>query len=160
MSALTKSVSRPVRPPVGGIKTRALPMIGATNYGAAYTIYKGSIVVCDVTSADGYFEAPTTNDAQAADVIGGVAVEQQSIAAAQTSDGLKKVTVAVDGVWAFPKASLSITDIGAPVYATTDNDLTSTSTTAWWIGVIVDVDGTYVWVDIAQACGQLNLFPT
>ena len=87
-------------------------------------------------------------------------LEYQEVTSENLADGLVKVTVAVDGVWGFPKGGLAITDIGAPAYASDDATITTTSTTAVWIGVIIDVDGTYVWVDIAQACGQLNIFPT
>ena len=162
MTALTANVSRPVRPPVGGVQTRALPLAGYTNFAGgnvAHKIYKGSVVFCDESDTDGYYKRPTTNDAGAADIVGGVALESQEVTSELLADGLVDVTVAIDGVWGFPKGGIAITDIGAPAYASDDATITTTSTTAVWIGFIIDVDGTYVWVDIAPACGHINAVP-
>lgn len=162
MTVLSANVARPCRLPSGGITTRALGLAGYTNFGSGnteHTVYKGSIVVCDVSDTDGYFRAcPLSSSVALAggDIFGGLALEKQDVTSDNTDDGDVKVTVAVDGVWGFPVGSLAITDIGAPAYASDDATVTTTSTDNLWIGDIVDVDANYVWVDISRAAGRLN----
>ncbi|RMD64632.1 hypothetical protein D6833_04170 [Candidatus Parcubacteria bacterium] len=162
MAVLTANKNRPVRLPAGGITTRLLPLAGYTNFGAgntAHTVYKGSLVMCDVSDTDGYFRAvPDTSvtPAAAGDIFGGIALEKQEVTSGDTADGSKKVTVAVDGVWGFPVGSIAITDIGAPAYASDDDTITTTATNNLWVGTIVDRDATYVWVDISHAAGRTN----
>ncbi|MEA1998250.1 MAG: hypothetical protein U9N61_02840 [Euryarchaeota archaeon] len=113
----------------------------------------------DVSDTDGYFRAMPasgTTAATSSDIFGGVALEKQAVSSSNTSDGSKEVTVAVNGVWGFPVASLAITDMGAPAYASDDATITTTSTSNLWVGTIVERDSTYIWVDISQAAGQLN----
>ena len=162
MAVLSANKVRPVRLPAGGITTRALPLAGYTNFGSgstAHSVYKGSVVVCDVSDTDGYFRAcplSSSTALAAGDIFGGIATERQDVTSAITSDGQKDVTVAVDGVWGFAVGSLAVTDLGAPAYASDDDTITTTSTNNLWVGTIVDVDSTYVWVDISRAAGQLN----
>ena len=165
MTVLSANKTRPVKIPTGGLKFRKLPLAGYTNYRSteAHTVYKGSVVCCDESDTDGYFHAPiaiATVLADPADVIGGIAMEKVAVTSGDLADGLKEVTVAVNGVWGFALGSLDITDIGAPVYAQDDDSVTDSSTNAWWIGTVTAVDATYIWVDISKACGQLNVFPT
>ena len=162
MTALTADLNRPYKAPPGGLLTRVLPLAGYTNFAggnAAHVVYKGSFVFCDISDTDGYYKRQTTNDAAADDVCGGMAVEYQSVTSNHAADGSRKVTVAVNGVWAFPKGSIAITDIGAPIYLSDDATATTTSTTAVWIGFLVKWDSTYAWVDIAPACGHINAVP-
>jgi len=165
MTVLSANKSRPVKVPPGGLKFRKLPLAGYTNFSggnAENIVYKGSIVVCDVTDTDGYYHAPVaigTTAATGTDVIGGIAMEKVSVLAANTADGSKDVTVAVNGVWGFAIGSLDITDIGAPVYAQDDDSVTDSDTDAWWIGFVTEVDDTYIWVNIAPACGHINAVP-
>lgn len=162
MAVMTASVTRPVRSPVGGVAHRALPLAGYTNFAGgstAHTVYKGSIVVCDVTDTDGYFRAMplSSSTAMAAtDIFGGIAVEKQSVTSSNTADGSVKVTVAIDGVWGFAVGSLAITDIGATAYASDDQTITTTTANNINVGTIVDVDSTYVWVDIKDQAGKLS----
>lgn len=162
MAVMTASVTRPVRSPVGGVETAALPLAGYTNFGSgntAHTVYKGSIVVCDVSDTDGYFRAcplGSSVNSAAGDIFGGVAIEKQSVTSSHTSDGSLMVTVARDGVWGFPVGSLAITDVGAAAYASDDQTISTTSSNNYWCGYIVDVDSTYVWVDISRAAGMAN----
>lgn len=158
MAVLTASVDRPVRSPVGGVALAEVKLAGYTNFGGgstAHTVYKGSVVVCDVSDTDGYFRAAPSSasvNAASGDIFGGVAQEKVSVTSADTADGSKKVTVARNGVWAFPVNSIAITDIGAPAYTSDDGStITTTSTNNWWIGDIEDVDSTYVYVNIARA---------
>jgi len=167
MAVLTANKTRPVKPPPGGLKFRVLPLAGYTNFSggsAENIVYKGSIVVCDITDTPGYYHAPVligTIPATAADVIGGIAMEKKSVLAANTADGAKDVTVAVDGVWRFANAdTLTIADEGKPAYAQDDDHVNVTSTDAWWIGIVINVDADYIWVDIKPACGALNVCPT
>ena len=144
MAVLTASVQRPVRIPAGGLTTAVRKLAGYTNFGAgtvAHTVYKGSVVVCDVSDTDGYFRA-------AGDRCGGIALEKVAVTSSDTADGSKLVTVAVDGEWGFAKGSLAITDVGADAYASDDQTITTTSSNNFKVGRITDVDGTYVWVDI------------
>lgn len=157
MTVLSADKQRPVRIPVGGLLTAEVPLAGYTNFGAgtlSHTVYKGSAVVCDVSDTDGYFRAaPLTSSVNAAsgDIFGGVAAERQVVGAADLADGSKKLTVYRNGVWGFPKGTCAQTDIGAPAYASDDDTITPTSTNNFWVGDIVEVDATYVWVDIARA---------
>ena len=91
------------------------------------------------------------------DIFGGISVEQKKVTSSHTSDGSVKCSVARNGVWGFAKGSLAQTDIGAPAYASDDTTVTTTATNNMWIGHIVEVDATYVWVDITPAVGRPNL---
>jgi len=166
MAVLSANVQRPVKPPAGGITTRALPLAGYTNFGGgstAHNVYKGSVVMCDVSDTDGYFRAMPLSSSTAAtssDVFGGVALHKQEVTSADTADGSKRVTVAVDGIWGFAKGSLAITDIGAKAYASDDTTITTTTANNICVGTIIDVDATYVWVDISQDAGQVSATTT
>lgn len=154
MTNLSNDITRPVRIPSGGLTTATLKLAGYTNYSSgsvAFTVYKGAALMCDVSDTDGYF-APKLSGINAAsgDVFGGVALDHVAVTSADTADGSKLCTVATNGVWGFPKGSIAITDIGAPCYASDDATYTTTSTNAIAVGTIVDVDGTYAWVDISD----------
>ena len=58
MTVLSASKDRPVKLPPGGVHTAAVKLAGYTNFGdgnTAHTVYKGSVVICDVSDTDGYF---------------------------------------------------------------------------------------------------------
>lgn len=162
MAVLTANKQRPVKIPPGGLSTFALRLAGYTNFGSGnteHTVYHGSLVVCDVNDTDGYFRAvPLTSSTAMAsgDIFGGVAAEKVAVTSSDTSDGSKKCTVYRDGIWGFAKGSIAITDIGAAAYASDDDTITTTSTNNLWVGYIVDVDDTYVWVNIAPAFLRAN----
>jgi hypothetical protein len=150
MTALSANAQRPVRLPPGGLQVEKLKLAGYTNRGAgsvAYSVYKGAVMMCDVTDTDGYF-GPIDVSAATGDIFGGIAMEHQDVGAADTADGSVECMVAMNGIWGFPKASLSITDIGAVIYATNTNDVTTTSTNAIAIGILIDVDAVYAWINI------------
>lgn len=161
MAVLTTDFQRPNR----GVDPRhfvALPVAGYTNFGGGNTvhnIYKGGVVICDVSDTDGYFRAcPLTSSTNLAsgDIFGGIALEAVTIGTNDTADGAKTVTVARDGVWAFPVSGLAVTDVGAAVYASDDQTITTTSTNNIWVGYLAYVDDTYAWVDISKAAGMAN----
>jgi hypothetical protein len=157
--ALTASIDRPILTTGQNIGFKKLKMVGATAAGAAYTVYQGAILMCDVSVADGYFRnmvASATTAAAAGDIFGGVAAEKQVIGAGDTANGAKEITAIRNGVVAFPKGALALTDIGAPVYASDDGTVTTTDTNNLWIGYIEDVDDTYVYVNIAAAFLRAN----
>lgn len=155
MAVLTANKQRPVKMPAGGITTAVRKLAGYTNFGGgstAHTVYDGSIVVCDVSDTDGYFRAaPSTGSTAAAsgDMFGGIALEKVAVTSSDTADGSRVCTVATSGVWGFPVGSVAITDVGADAYASDDATITTTSSNNFKVGRIVDVDATYVWVDIA-----------
>lgn len=155
MAVLSADKQRPVKLAHGPLRTQTVALAGYTNFGSgntAHTVYKGSIVVCDISDTDGYFRAcpaATTTNAATGDIFGGIAVEQQAVTSADTSDGSVELTVARNGVWGFAVGSLAVTDIGAIAYADDDDTITTTRTAKYLVGQIVDVDSTYVWVDIA-----------
>lgn len=157
MTVLSANKQRPVKSPVGGLLTAEVRLAGYTNFGAgtlAHTVYKGSLVICDVSDTDGYFRAcPASSSVNAAsgDIFGGVAAERVDVGSADAADGSKLCQVYRNGVWGFAKGSIAITDIGAPAYASDDDTITTTSTNNYFVGDIVDVDDTYVWVDISRA---------
>ncbi|MGH9158207.1 MAG: hypothetical protein ACRD1K_20755 [Acidimicrobiales bacterium] len=114
-------------------------------------IYIGSILVSDVSVSDGYFRAQPVATVAAGDIFGGVSLERVSVLTGEAA-GARVVTVAKDGVVGFAVGSLAITDIGAAAYSVDDDGgITVTSTNNQWVGYIVDVDATYVWVDITKA---------
>ena len=157
MANLTASVTLPHK---GDLRPWSYGMVGYTDYAGGstvYTIYKGSPVCMDVSDVDGYAQ-PFLSGITAAgdDVFLGVALEEKSVTSADTAQGDKEIAVARGGVWGFPKASLSVTDIGAPIYADDSQVVTSTDTSNLWIGTLVDVDDTYAWVDISHATGRVN----
>ena len=162
MTVLSANKQRPVRLPPGGFQFEKLPLAGYTNFGSgstAHTVYKGSVVVCDVSDTDGYFRAcPLSSSVNLAsgDVFGGIAVERQDVTSSDTADGSKEVTVIRNGVWGFAKGSLAQTDVGAPIYASDDDTVTTTGSNNLWIGTLVGVDDTYAWVDISRAAGMPN----
>lgn len=142
-------------------KCRRLPLAGYTAYGAgntAFTVYKGALVACDVSDTDGYYaNADSAVTWVAGDIFGGVALERVDVTSSHTANGSLYITVATDGVWGFPVASIAQTDIGAPCYVVDDGQVPQTSSTdALWIGTIVGVDATYVYVDISRAAGMPN----
>ena len=157
MANMTADISRPY-------KGDALPiqygMVGYTDRGAgssAYTAYKGAIMIMDVDDIDGYVQPHQSGITSASgDVFAGVAMEKKSVTSSDTAQDDVKIAVATGGVWAFAVASITVTDIGAPAYASDDQVVTTTSTDNQWIGTIVDVDGTYVWVNIGHAAGRAN----
>lgn len=154
MTNMTADKSRPVKIPAGGLTTEVLRLAGYTNYAGgstAFTCYKGAVMMCDVSDTDGYF-APKQSGINAAsgDIFGGVAAEHQAVGSGNTADGSKLITVYKNGVWGFAKGGIAITDIGAVAYASDDDTITTTSSNAIAIGVIQDVDDTYVWVDISD----------
>lgn len=162
MAVLTASKDRPYRLAHGELATEKLPLAGYTNFGGgstAHTVYKGSVVVCDVSDTDGYFRAcPLSSSVNSAtgDIFGGIALEKQAVTSADTGDGSVEVTVARNGVWGFPVGSLAQTDIGAPAYASDDATITTTSSNNYWCGIIEGVDSTYVWVNIEPAFMRAN----
>ena len=154
MTALTANKQRPVKPPQYGLATFAVPLIGYTNKGdgnTAHTVYKGSIVTIDVSDSDGYARALADETVATGDVFAGIAAEKQAVTSDITGDGDADCTVYRNGIWGFAKGELSVADVGANAYASDDNSITTTDTNNLWVGKIVDVDSTYVWVDIAPA---------
>jgi hypothetical protein len=154
MTVLSADVQRPVKPPSKGLSTFPVKLIGYTNKGdgnTAHTVYKGSILIIDVSDSDGYGRALDDETVASGDVFAGVAAEQQVVDSDITGDGDASVTAYRDGIWGFAKGSLTIADVGANAYASDDNTITTTSSNNLFVGKIVDVDDTYVWVDIAPA---------
>lgn len=160
MAALSANKSRPVLVPAGGLTMQKLPLAGYTNFGGgstAHTVYAGCPVACDVSDTDGYFRAVSSGITWASgDIFGGMAFEKQSVTSSDAADGSVIVSVFVNGIWAFPIGSIAITDVGAPIYVSDDDTATTSSTNTLWIGLLVAVDATYAWVNIAPAAGRAN----
>ena len=162
MAVLTGNKQRPVRLAHGELTTMEIPLAGYTNFGGgstAHAVFKGSLVMSDVSDTDGYFRAvPLSSSVNMAttDIFGGIAAERQDVTASDTADGSVTLTVYRNGQWGFAKGSLAQTDVGAPAYATDDDTITTTSTDALWVGVIEEVDATYAWVNIEPAFMRAN----
>ena len=162
MAVLSANKQRPVKLPAGGLIRRVYGMAGYTNFAGgstAHTIYHGSVTVIDVSDTDGYIRACPLSSSTAlasGDVFTGIAAEKQAVTSDDTDDGSVECAVYVNGVWGFAVGSLAVTDIGAPAYASDDDTITTTTTNNLWVGTIVDVDSTYVWVDIQHAAGRTN----
>src|SRR5262245_42431052 len=131
MTNLAANITRPQK---GDVEHLQYGLVGYTNYQAgstAYIAYKGAIMMMDVSDVDGYVQPMQSGiSAASGDVFAGIAEEKVAITSADTADGSKVIKCAVDGYWGFPKGSLSVTDIGAPIYATDDTTITTTSTNA------------------------------
>ena len=145
MAVLTNNIHRPVRLPVGGVAFEELQLAGIDE-----EIYIGSILLSDVGSNDGYFRALPDATAAAGDIFGGISLERISVVSAD-ADGDKVVSAARDGVWGFAVGSLARGDVGSPAYASDDDTITTTASNNQWVGTIVDVDATFVYVDISKA---------
>ena len=162
MTLLAQNVQRPVKLAHGDLQRALVPLAGYTNFGAGntgHTVYKGAIVVSDVSDTDGYFRgvpATGTTAMVAGDIFGGIAAEKQVVDSSTLADGAVELSVYRNGLWGFPKGSIAQTDIGAPVYATDDNTISLTSTNALWIGYLEGVDATYAWVNIEPAFLRAN----
>lgn len=160
MTNLTGSNFMIPRCPVGGLQTREYKMAGYTNFGGgstAYTIYKYAFVMVDVDDTDGYVRDMDSGvTVTSSDIFAGIAAEQVSITSTNTADGSKKILCYVNGVWGAAKQGLAVTDIGAILYADDDNVVSATNSNNLAIGVIVDVDSTYVWFDIAPFAGRVS----
>jgi hypothetical protein len=158
MAVLAQNVQRPCRLPVAGVRTAEVKLAGYTNFDTGNKnneVFSGSVVIQDVSDTDGYSRAAPASasvNAASGDFFMGLALEHVLVDSSSLTDGLKKVTVARDGVWGFPVGAVAQTDIGAPAYTSDDGQtVTTTSTNNWWIGDIEDIDATYVWVNIARA---------
>lgn len=162
MAVLTANKQRPVRLAHGELTTMEIPLAGYTNFAggsAGHTVFKGALMVCDVSDTDGYFRAvPLSSSVNIAttDIFGGIAAERQDVTASDAADGSVTVTVYRNGQWGFAKGGLAQTDIGAPVYASDDDTLTTTDTNNLWVGIIEEVDATYAWVNIEPAFMRLS----
>lgn len=160
MTNLTANKMRPVRLPPGGLHTRKLPLAGYTNFSGgstAFTVFKGAVVFSDADDTDGYFrDGDSSVTYSSSDVFGGIALEQQKVTSSDTADGSVEITVAVNGEWGFPIASLAQTDIGAVIYAADDDAVQSSTSDALAIGILVDVDATYAWIDISDYAGKVS----
>lgn len=157
MANLSADLTRPHK---GLIEYWQYGLVGYTDMNAgsvAYTVYKGEPVYIDVDDIDGYGQPYRKWASVAAgDVFLGIATEQASVTSSDTAQGDVEVTVAISGIWAFPVASNAVTDIGAPAYMSDSNVVTNSSTNNLWVGYIVDVDSSYVWVDISKAVSSTN----
>ena len=157
MANMTQGVDRPTK---YAEQLQQYGLVGYTNYqggSAAWTAYKGGVAVMDVSDVDGYAQKKISSvNAAADDVFLGVFAETVAVTASDAADGAQKARVWRDGIHAFAKNGLAATDIGAPAYASDDQTITTTSSNNLWIGYIVDVDATYVWVDITRAAGMAN----
>jgi hypothetical protein len=160
MANLTANRQMPVRIPTGGLETRKVHLAGYTNFGSgstAFTVFKGAVVMSDVSDTDGYARDMDSGiTVTTSDIFLGIAAERVDVTSSDTADGSKDITVYTNGTWGFPLNSLAITDLGAVAYADDDNLATTTATGNLAIGTIVDVDASYLWVDISGFAGRLS----
>ncbi len=154
MTVLAVSKDRPVKLPAGGLDTFKLPLAGYTNFASgstAHAVYKGSLVICDVSDTDGYFRAIGSGvNAASGDMPGGIAMEEKKVTASDLADGSVWVTVARNGIWGFAQGSIAQTDVGAVAYASDDDTITTTSSNNYVVGRIVGVSDGLVWIDISR----------
>ena len=155
MANMTASTSRPYK---GDTAPLQYGLVNYTDYQSAakeYYSYKGAVMMIDVSDVDGYAQPLQSGITVASDdVFLGIAMEEVQVKSTDTTDGDKKITVATEGVWGFAVGSLAVTDIGDLAYASDDGTITTTTSNNLWVGQIVGVDSTYVWVDIKLAAGR------
>jgi hypothetical protein len=135
-------------------------MAGYTNFGAGnltYTIFKGAVVVCDVSDTDGYVrDADSGVNAANTDIFAGIAIERQDVTSNDTADGSVEISCAVNGVWGFPVNGIAVTDLGATIFATDDDLPQTASANKIAIGKLVGIDATYAWIDISDYAGKVS----
>jgi len=157
MANMTANVTRPTK---GNVDVQYYGLVGYTDVqggSLAYTAYKGAIMLMDVSDIDGYAQPMlSTITAASGDVFLGINTSKVSVVAADTAQGDKDVLLATSGLFGFPVGSLVVTDIGAPIYATDDQTIQTSSTNALWIGTLINIDATYAWVNIGHAAGRTN----
>jgi len=161
MTDITADKHRPYKLAGGaGLGVIEYGLVGYTDYqssAVARTIFKGMIMCVDQSDIDGYAQRATSSITFAgADIFLGIAMEQKKVTSSDTAQGDVTILVATRGVWGFPIASLSVTDIGAPAYAVDTDAVQSSSSNSLWIGSFVDFDATYAWIDISHAAGRVN----
>ncbi len=157
MTNMTQNVTRPVK---GGQEHQKYGMVGYTDRGSgseAYTAYKGAVMIMDVSDIDGYVQPHQSGITSATgDVFVGVANEKISVTSSDTAQGDKEIIVLSKGVVGWPIGSITVTDIGAAMYASDDTAVTTTSSNNQWIGTLVNVDTVNAWIDIGHAAGRAN----
>jgi hypothetical protein len=100
--------------------------------GGGERIFKGSLVSVD---SSGY-AAPLA----AGEKFVGIAYDEADNTAG--ADGAKSVKLFTEGDFQHALASIAVTDIGLPVYASADDTITKTAASNSFVGWIVDVAGT------------------
>lgn len=136
-------------------KNESAPWAYGVKGGVAATIYKGGVLIQDVSDSTYAQKHQSTITAAAGDVFLGVAAEGVSTVAAD-ANGAKTVRAWRKGIYAFAKGALTIGDRGKAVYVSDDQTVTLTALNNLWIGYLVDVDSTYAWVEIDAATAMLN----
>lgn len=164
MTNLTRSINRPYETQGDYLDVDNLPLAGYTNYGAGstgFTCYKGAIIFSDVSDTAGYFSPlQSAITVASGDIFGGICTGKQIVDSNHAADGSKEVAVARNGLWAFPKGSITQADAGKNIFASDDDTVTLTSTGNLHIGTVDRVDDTYVWVDISRQTGMLSAATT
>lgn len=157
MTNMTQGVTRPIK---GTMEHQRYGLVGYTDRGSgseAYTSYKGAVMIIDVSDIDGYVQPHQSGITSASgDVFVGIATEEVSVTSSDTSQGDKDILCLSVGVVGFPIGSITVTDLGAPMYASDDTAITTTSSNNQWIGTLVNVDSVNAWVDIGHATGRTN----
>ena len=140
MAALTTDAQRPIR---GVYETAHVQLSGS-----AGTVYKGAILVQDVSALDGY-AIPAAGTAATGDIFCGVNLGRVKVASG-SGNGDYKALVISKGRVGFPVGSFAQADTGSIVYASDDNTITTTSTGNFRVGKIVEVDSDYAWVEVGD----------
>jgi len=157
MTNMTQNVTRPTK---GDMEDQRYGMVGFTDRGGgneAYTAFKGAVMIMDVSDIDGFVQPNQSGITSASgDVFVGMAKEQISVTSTDTAQGDQTILCLSKGVVGFLIGSLTVTDIGAPIYASDDDAITTTSSNNQWIGTLVNVDTINAWVDIGHAAGRTN----
>jgi len=161
MTNLATPLNRAYKEPPGGIKIMPVPLAGYANVGAgnlSHTVYAGAILFYDNSDTAGYARAlqstltPTTSDSFA-----GIAKDTVIVGSTDLADGSVQVAAYKDGLHAFPVGSFTRADLTKKAYATDDQTVTATATAGLEIGVFVEIDAQYIWVDIADSCDRKSL---
>jgi len=159
MANMTVDISRRYKETIG-LGLMQYGLVGYTDHqsgSSAYTCYKGAVMMIDQSDVDGYAQPlQSTYTVAPEDIFLGICVEQVSVTSSDTSQGDKKVVVATRGDWCFPVGSLTVTDIGALMYASDDGTLSTTVGDNLWIGHLVNVDDAGAWVRIDLAAGMVS----
>lgn len=157
MTNLTQNVHRDTK---GANLNISVGLVGYTAYqggSTAYTCYKGAVMMLDVSDVDGYAQPMQSGiTAATGDVFLGFAAEQVAITSTEASNGAKRILIEQPDLVKIPVGSLTVTDMGAKIYATDDNTF-GTSTAGLWVGTLeyFDADG-YPWLNPRLAYGQVS----
>lgn len=157
MTNLSANIHRNTK---GGNLNINVGLVGYTAYqggNTAYTVYKGAVMMVDVSDVDGYAQPMRSGiTAATGDVFLGFAAEKVTITSADASNGAKRILIEQPDLVKIPIGSLAVTDMGDEIFATDDNTF-GTATSGLAVGTLeyIDADGN-AWLNCRTHYGKVS----